>query len=608
VGILSRFWSNKVEFLFTSVIAIDLMIIPIFSDPINIPKLIGLIFLAIFCVKSLFSIGITGLRQEKLIVRAGIVSIVFISALSIDFFHTDVKSIGFLGVSGRNLGFLTYLSLVIIFLFTAANFRIANLSFVFHLASTSNFIFATYGIIQYLKLDPIKWDNGTNPIILTLGNPDFAAAFLGLLISLIFANLFYSKSIKVKLWLIVNILLSLIVIILSHALQGLILGIMGISLVTIFLVNLRSRKLGQLSFVGLIIAAVVAVFGMLGKGPFSRLLYKPSVIERGYDWRAAWHMFKSNPILGVGLDRYGANFVRYRDQGHPLRFGYVLITNNSHNVFLQILATGGLLLFLSYILIILFVVKQSFFAIKNANVENKILVVGIFSAWIAYNAQSFISIENISLGLWGWILSGCLIGLSIKNNQVNLKNVRPQKLDKGLRATGNTMSLITISILLIFSLVTSIYLGQAENKFLKYRSIQFQNSEQGRLALLKIATNSFNSPFFSQEYKMYVALTVTNSGLQSEGLKLFKKIVDEDPKRYDAHQIISLIYEEQKNYKLAIKHRLIVKSLNPYGADNLLELQKDYRAIGENLLASQLKLEISKRAPNTEISKISDGL
>ena len=42
------------------------------------------------------------------------------------------------------------------------------------------------------------------------------------------------------------------------------------------------------------------------------------------------------------------------------------------------------------------------------------------SAWIGFQAQSLISIDNIGIAVWGWLLGGAIIGLSNGINE-NLK-------------------------------------------------------------------------------------------------------------------------------------------------------------------------------------------
>ena len=39
--------------------------------------------------------------------------------------------------------------------------------------------------------------------------------------------------------------------------------------------------------------------------------------------------------------------------------------------------------------------------------------VGLFGGWIAFQAQSIISINQIGLAIWGWVLSGLIIGYEI---------------------------------------------------------------------------------------------------------------------------------------------------------------------------------------------------
>jgi O-antigen ligase len=62
---------------------------------------------------------------------------------------------------------------------------------------------------------------------------------------------------------------------------------------------MRSRKL-SLFVVGFSVAgAILAILGMLQKGPLVSLLYKDSVSVRGYYWRAGIEMFKDSPLTGV---------------------------------------------------------------------------------------------------------------------------------------------------------------------------------------------------------------------------------------------------------------------------------------------------------------------
>jgi O-antigen ligase len=53
-------------------------------------------------------------------------------------------------------------------------------------------------------------------------------------------------------------------------------------------------------------------------------------------WRATWHMFKANPISGVGLGGYWAAIPQYHDASGSLT------PQEAHNDYLELLASGGI--------------------------------------------------------------------------------------------------------------------------------------------------------------------------------------------------------------------------------------------------------------------------
>jgi hypothetical protein len=95
------------------------------------------------------------------------------------------------------------------------------------------FLFAVVGIyslIQFLNLDPVEWNNSYNRIIGTFGNPNFIGAFMGIFVSTMFIALIAYRTERMKLLIAsFGILLGVVVIKLSDALQGAIIPIFGIS-------------------------------------------------------------------------------------------------------------------------------------------------------------------------------------------------------------------------------------------------------------------------------------------------------------------------------------------------------------------------------------------
>ena len=141
-------------------------------------------------------------------------------------------------------------------------------------------------------------------------------------------------------------------------------------------------------------------------------------------------LFRS--FFGVGLDSYGDWYRVSRTATAAARFGGSAVSNSAHNVFIDIAATSGLFAFLIYLLIICLALRSSWRILKRTRTFNPIFV-GIFTAWIAYLAQSTISINNLALAVWGWILPGMIIAIErsekVVETPIKFKKVNRQKLD-----------------------------------------------------------------------------------------------------------------------------------------------------------------------------------
>jgi len=169
------------------------------------------------------------------------------------------------------------------------------------------------------------------------------------------------------------------------------------------------------------LGGVVLIFDLLQKTPWPSVLYEPSVSARGDFWRAAWRMSLENPIFGVGLDGFVDHYRLSRDLVATTTRGPEIRTDSAHNIFLELLSGGGFPLLLIFICIVILVCKSSIQYIKNSENFDPIHS-GLFAAWIAYMAQASISINQISLGIIGWVLSGALIGYQSQSEKVVKSN------------------------------------------------------------------------------------------------------------------------------------------------------------------------------------------
>jgi O-antigen ligase len=333
----------------------------------------------------------------------------------------------FFGAYGRNNGFLTYSLLSAALIASLLLSKIESFEKVIYGLLTAGIVNILYCAWVLAFGDFMPWSNPYRTILGLLGNPDFASAFLGMFIAASLAYIASKKSSSIlRLLLTFASILALYEIIKSHAIQGLVVTAGGIAVVGFYV--LRSKVKNQLFTFGyslfVLIIGVFAVFGTLQKGPLS-FVYKRSVSFRGTYWRSGLEMGKSHPLTGVGLDTYGDWYRRVRP---PVALvdtpGIHTMSNVSHNVVIDFFASGGYPLLLSYLGIIL-IGAISILRVTIRKTEYDRVFVAIATAWLGYEVQSFISINQIGLVIWGWVFTGLLVAyeFSTRKSHVTENNV-----------------------------------------------------------------------------------------------------------------------------------------------------------------------------------------
>jgi O-antigen ligase len=319
------------------------------------------------------------------------------------------------GVDGRRTGFLTYLGLSSLALGAFLVINIVKLAKLSVAIIATGVVSAIYGLIQNFNLDPIEWANPYNNIVGFLGNPNFQSSFLGMTGSCVFALLLKPKLISaLRVFAILYIGVTLFLIKQSNSQQGfLVFGFSSLVVGLIFLLGIQKfRKRNvvlPITFL-VFIATTITVLGTLNHGPLGEFLYKSSVRQRGFYWHAALEMIKSHPLFGVGMDSYGDWYFELRSKNAGF-YSPTATSNSAHNVFLDLGSNGGVPLLLMYVGIVGLAIWSVFKYLK-ANKDFNWAVAGVIGTFVGYLLQSFISINQIGLAVWGWILLGALIGLN----------------------------------------------------------------------------------------------------------------------------------------------------------------------------------------------------
>jgi O-antigen ligase len=403
--------------VFISLISIVLVISPNISfEPNALPKFLFLVPLSLiagsFLITRKSSIKIKLFKIPLLLV------ISFVTSSLISFVLSSQSSWKQLfGIQGRHLGLITYLCFIIFFLFSMFHSSLNLINTAMNAIRISGLISALLGIAQILGFNIYQGNNLQYGLgVGFLGNPNFQSALLGMSIVTCVSLLFDST--KNKFYLFLQIILTLVSLYGANSTQGYALLIIGTFVVITLQLYVRDFKKSLAAF--LITGVGIFSFSLsayLGRGPLAQYLYQDSTTYRGDYWRAAKSMILDNRFFGLGFDSYRDNYRLYRDELATDRRGPAVTADSPHNTILDAGVNGGMTLLTINLLIILFIIYGFIKYIQRNKVQNPI-VFGLFATWVAYLAQAIISIGNIAISLWGWVMGGLLVGLEIssKNN------------------------------------------------------------------------------------------------------------------------------------------------------------------------------------------------
>jgi O-antigen ligase len=555
------------------------------QDPFNAPKfwmlLIGAAWLSGYLI-SYFRENKKNL--QGIINRSFILIIVFISFLTISMIMSKNNFIAFFGDNMRKNGYLTYLSLSIIFLITVFYVRNNNLIKLYKFMLLSALAVGGYGLLQMTGNDFVNWSSSGMALFSTMGNSNFAGSLMAILATITLGGSYiYRSSVALSSISIIAFVILVITIFPTNARQGLLLLFFGISYLIIVMIYNFNRIIGRiailLSFAGLL----ASILGMLQIGPLTKLLYKDSVSVRGFYWRAGIEMFQNNILFGVGLDNYGSFFKQYREVGYPLKYGYSLTSTNAHNVFIQQFATGGVFVGISYILITLFVFWCGIKSLRKFTGEDRNTLAVFFIAWLAFQGQSVISIDNIGISIWGWVLAGIIVGLSVEKSESYFPK---EKLKEGKQFKKQEINLLqpaTSIVLSVLAIILVVFLYRGDSAIFKLRSAYNPAIPAQKTIFYKFANETIRAPLIDLQYKVMAATFLHGMDYKQDAVSLLEKLHTEDPYNLDAITVLSSYYEVSGQVPKAISMREKLAILDPWNAENYLQMAFDYKFIGDKV-------------------------
>jgi O-antigen ligase len=198
----------------------------------------------------------------------------------------------------------------------------------------------------------------------------------------------------------------------------------------------RSYKNKKHSFFSILMVVLLALV-FIKNQILSYLKSEETFLFRLEYFKAGKNMFLENPIFGVGISGFRDNYRLYREKTSLQYSNYLDEVDSSHNLFIDLFASGGLILGASFCFFVFLILYRLCSHILNCRITNdQIALVGV---WFVFIIQSLISPPNISLLIWGFILSGLIVNFTRSNTDSDIIKSIHSKI---------SLKLITISVFL----------------------------------------------------------------------------------------------------------------------------------------------------------------
>ncbi len=261
-----------------------------------------------------------------------------------------------------------------------------------------------------------------------------------------------------------------------------------------------------------------------------------------------------HPIFGVGMDSYGDWYLRSRSLEATLRRGPNITSNAAHNVFLDISSYGGFPLVIIYLALMALVVLSAIKAVRRSNGFDPVFA-GLVGAWVAFQAQSIISINQIGLAIWGWVISGLIIGYEINTRDAVDKEPVSKKGRVAVKpAQSSAASVVALFVAFVLGVLVGMppYIASSKYK----TALQTSNPQ----VIQKAAYLWPQEP----ARMIQVAVALNENKLAEQGLEVALDAVAKFPDNYGAWAALESMSKASPEQKaLALQQMKRLDPLNP---------------------------------------------
>lgn len=490
----------------------------------------------------------------------------YLSASLIPVLYSPDRSISFTGIypffssSG-----LACLCTAVIFIY-ACGIDKEKISRVFNAIILSSFFVSLYGLLQYAGLDPLNWNRNFYPRIwATLGNPNFLAQYLAVLLPLIL--IMYLK--QGRSYLLLIFFTDIVALILTSSRAGFFSAVTGICFV-IFFTEKDRRIFKRIRLVSVLFIMVLLIFTAVngsrlkdisGRYLSSFSLKDSNIASRISQYGTAAQMFMERPVLGWGVNAYYVHFRRYMKKAFLEHTGLLSVPGYPHNYLLKKLVDGGIL----FTGIILWWWIIVFSRIWTGISGDDYVSCGITGCMVSSMVASMFSFNVAVINVLIWALAG--LALNTAGDTIKVK-------------------LPPMPVKLLFSLV--LMLLQLFSCRRLYADHLFARGEYEKARRFAPEVSKYSMRYGK---KLYM------EGRLDEAAGVFGRIVDSKPYNALAHNAMGYIMLDKKDYKKSREYLEKAIWNDPFLVEAHVKIAELFREMGDFAPAKKYYISALKMNP-----------
>ncbi len=362
--------------------------------------------------------------------------LIFLVSQFLSFFFSIDRHVSLWGYYSRfNGGLLSIISYVVLYYSLVSNFDQKKIINLLKFSLASAFVVSVYGILEHFGIDKDVWvQDVQNRVFSTLGQPNWLAAYLAIIIPLPLTFLFISKQ-QFKTEYFTFYLLAItfyITLLFTKSRSGLL--AFGATYILFWLLMFwqNRNKIKAVSNPFFLLTFSFLLFSLIIGTPwtpkFQDLVNRrvspaastktaqptgPALETGGTEsgeirkivWKGALDIARHYPLFGSGVETFAFSYYQFRPASHNLVSEWDFLYNKAHNEYLNYAATTGFVGLGSYLL---FICTFVFWSLKQLKIQGSKFKIAIKNAKLTkdklsnFDSDFALSTLNFAL-LTGWL-------------------------------------------------------------------------------------------------------------------------------------------------------------------------------------------------------------